>query len=211
MDNIPIPINTTSSDPTIEEDDSDDDADAWMTDLANELGNLLVDYDSDDSDFSDKGYEEEPAPSDSEDEQGLFNGQGKKTYSNGDVYEGEFKFILPEGQGKKTYSNGDVYEGEFKNGVPEGQGKQTFLGGDVYEGAFKNGYREGQGKYTFANGDVYYEGEWKNDDPEGETNPRRSSVCDSCTISATSTIKLRFQSVSVGVLLEAKYSIILYH
>ena len=37
-------------------------------------------------------------------------------YSNGDIYEGEFKNGLREGYGILYYSNGNKYEGEFKNG-----------------------------------------------------------------------------------------------
>ena len=45
------------------------------------------------------------------------NGQGTCNYSNGDVYEGEWKDGMPwNGQGKMTESDGSVYEGEWKDG-----------------------------------------------------------------------------------------------
>ena len=51
------------------------------------------------------------------------NGLGFILYSDGDVYEGEFKNGELNGQGKITYSNGDIYEGEFKDGKQNGQGR----------------------------------------------------------------------------------------
>ena len=46
----------------------------------------------------------------------------------GGIYEGEAINGVPNGQGKLTYSNGTTYEGAFKNGVPNGLG--TFTDGD---------------------------------------------------------------------------------
>ena len=47
---------------------------------------------------------------------GPWNGQGKLTYKNGDVYEGEWKDGERHGQGKLTYKNGVVYKGAFVDG-----------------------------------------------------------------------------------------------
>lgn len=52
------------------------------------------------------------------------------------------------GQGKLTFSNGDVYEGEFRNGLFDGQGTYTSASGWTYTGAFKKGYAHGEGKLT---------------------------------------------------------------
>ena len=61
-----------------------------------------------------------------------------------------------------TYSNGDVYKGEFKAGKKEGRGKLTLANGDIYDGEFKADMKDGRGTYTSANTDVEkYEGEWK--------------------------------------------------
>ena len=35
---------------------------------------------------------------------------------------------------KKTYHNGDIYEGQFVNGKREGKGKYFYKNGDKYEG-----------------------------------------------------------------------------
>lgn len=61
---------------------------------------------------------------------------------------------------KITYSNGDVYEGEWKEGKRHGQGKITWPTGVVYEGNWKEGKRTGKGKYTWTSGAVY-EGDWE--------------------------------------------------
>lgn len=38
-----------------------------------------------------------------------------------------------------TYSNGDIYVGEFKNGKEHGAGILTFENGNVFKGTFENG------------------------------------------------------------------------
>ena len=71
------------------------------------------------------------------------------------------------GQKKKTYKNGDVYEGSFVNGKREGKGTYIFKNGDKYEGDFKGGMKDGKGKYTYNNGNIY-EGDWKEDEKCGK-------------------------------------------
>ena len=91
---------------------------------------------------------------------GLLNGQGKMTRTNGTVYEGNFKNWKPHGQGKMTRPDDSVYEGNFENGMPHGQGKIRQRDEYVYEGNFENGKPHGQGKITFP--DDVYEGIFKN-------------------------------------------------
>ena len=67
------------------------------------------------------------------------NGQGKLTYENGDVYEGNFVDGVFEGQGVFTSHSGWIYKGEFKNGQPDGEGVLTAQNGKVYTGTFKQG------------------------------------------------------------------------
>lgn len=95
---------------------------------------------------------------------GYLSGYGKISFTNGDVYEGEFKDDKMNGQGRYTWHNGDIYEGEWKDGKMNGYGKYIFANGDVYEGERKDGKRNGQGRYTWANGDIY-EDEWKDGYP----------------------------------------------
>lgn len=82
------------------------------------------------------------------------NGKGRHIYSNGDVYEGDFKLYVPDGKGKTSYANGDVYVGDYKVGRRAGKGKFTWANGDVYEGDWKASQRNGSGKFTYANGQV---------------------------------------------------------
>ena len=64
-------------------------------------------------------------------------------------------------EGKITFENGNIYNGEFSFGVPNGKGLIKFKGGSEYLGDFKNGKIEGQGAILLASGDSYI-GEWKN-------------------------------------------------
>ena len=43
------------------------------------------------------------------------------------------------GKGKKTYADGDVYEGDWKGGKKHGKGKLTDAVCNVYEGDWKRG------------------------------------------------------------------------
>ena len=43
------------------------------------------------------------------------------------------------GNGKLTFNDGKVYEGEFKNNNREGYGKFIFNGGRSYEGMWSDG------------------------------------------------------------------------
>ena len=65
------------------------------------------------------------------------------------------------GQGTKTYANGDKYEGPYVDGKRDGQGIFTHANGNKYVGLFVDG-RCTQGTYTYADGSVYPSREWNN-------------------------------------------------
>ncbi len=94
---------------------------------------------------------------------GKKDGQGKYTWANGDIYEGEWKNDKRTWQGKCTWANGDIYEGEWKNNKRTWQGKYTWANGGIYEGAWKNNNMEWEGTYTNAAG-IVFTGKW-----EGQT------------------------------------------
>ena len=70
-------------------------------------------------------------------------------------------------EGKVTLDNGNTYNGEFVYGVPNGKGLMKFRGGSEYLGDFKDGKMEGQGAIILASGDSYI-GNWKNGEADGD-------------------------------------------
>jgi hypothetical protein len=46
----------------------------------------------------------------------IFNTKGIFYYGDGSVYQGNFKSGVYEGEGKLTWKNGDVYEGGWRDG-----------------------------------------------------------------------------------------------
>ena len=79
-------------------------------------------------------------------------------------YEGEWKNDEPNGKGKKTWPNGDTYEGECPGGANH---ESVQLIDSLVEGSFVDDMREGFGKYCHPDG-YEYEGEWKNNKPNGK-------------------------------------------
>jgi hypothetical protein len=96
---------------------------------------------------------------------GIREGYGKMTYTNGDIFEGEWN--LYRNKGKMTYTNGDVYEGTLLSNKKSGEGKMIYTNGDVYEGEWHMDKKDGEGKMTYKNGQVY-EGEWRTDEKHGK-------------------------------------------
>ncbi|KAJ1405392.1 Phosphatidylinositol-4-phosphate 5-kinase, core [Sesbania bispinosa] len=84
----------------------------------------------------------------------------EKSFSNGDVFIGKIKGILPHGNGKYTWSDGTVYEGEWVDGKMSGKGLITWSSGAKYEGEFSGSYLHGYGTLTGSNGSVYTGG-WR--------------------------------------------------
>ena len=54
-------------------------------------------------------------------------------------YLGEIRNGVPEGQGTFTFSDGQKYVGEFHEGQQHGQGTETLPDGTKYVGEFKDG------------------------------------------------------------------------
>ena len=59
------------------------------------------------------------------------------------------------GQGRYTYPDGDVYEGEWKDGEEHGQGSYTYPDVGVYKGEWVAGKTIGQGCYTYPDGTIF--------------------------------------------------------
>ncbi len=85
------------------------------------------------------------------------------------------------GQGKMTYSNGNVFEGEWLNDkIKDGVGTMTYkilytdgpspdsFYTNTYTGNFVNGKRQGRGKILINRSKYYYDGEWHNDMRHGD-------------------------------------------
>lgn len=93
------------------------------------------------------------------------NGKGVFKYSNGNVYEGNFKDATLEGQGTFTYADGEwkggKYVGQFKANKANGKGTFFYANGDKYEGGWEDNALSGYGVFTYANGKVV-KGQFKN-------------------------------------------------
>ncbi len=71
------------------------------------------------------------------------------------LWSGDCREGLPEGRGVATFSDGRLFAGEMAAGLFTGNGTLTLPGGERYTGEFAAGLFQGQGVYTFANGDRY--------------------------------------------------------
>lgn len=97
------------------------------------------------------------------DSRGLKHGKGRIVYSNGDVYEGEWKDNVKSGTGVYLFKDsGDQYSGQWKQGKFHGTGAYSYKIGHRYEGGFERGVRSGKGDFKWKNGSVY-KGFWRND------------------------------------------------
>ncbi|KAG8646151.1 phosphatidylinositol 4-phosphate 5-kinase 8 isoform X2 [Manihot esculenta] len=84
----------------------------------------------------------------------------KRVLSNGDIYIGDFKGVLPHGKGKYTWTDGTVYEGDWEEGKMTGKGHIVWSSGSKYEGEFSGGYLHGFGTFTGSDGSEY-RGAWR--------------------------------------------------
>lgn len=98
---------------------------------------------------------------------GKRHGFGRMKYTDGCVYEGEWKHGQRHGTGRFAWDNGEFYEGTFVKGEITGTGKYCWPDGRNYEGDFVNGDMHGRGKMIWPDGREY-DGEWANDFPNGQ-------------------------------------------
>lgn len=96
------------------------------------------------------------------------NGSGTYKWTEGDVYEGQWKDGKMNGQGTYKYPDGGVYVGQYKNNIQNGQGTFKYSDGGVYEGQWKDARKNGQGTYTNING-VKSSGIWVDDELKGKS------------------------------------------
>ena len=85
---------------------------------------------------------------------------GSYTFSNGNMYVGEWENDEPNGQGTVTTADGKKYVGEYRDGLRNGHFTVNYENGDKFVGEFRDNKRDGRGTYTYADGNKYL-GEFK--------------------------------------------------
>ena len=93
--------------------------------------------------------------------------EGQITFANGNTYDGEFAYGVPNGKGLMKFKGGSEYLGDFKNGKMEGQGTILLASGDSYLGDWKDGEAEGNGTYKKNDGSSF-KGQFKNGMRQGK-------------------------------------------
>jgi 1-phosphatidylinositol-4-phosphate 5-kinase len=96
----------------------------------------------------------------------LKHGAGRKSYANGDHYDGAWRSGLQDGAGRYVWRNGTEYEGEWRAGLIHGRGALAWSNGNRYDGGWEDGCPRGQGTFRWADGSVYV-GFWTRDSPSG--------------------------------------------
>ena len=92
---------------------------------------------------------------------GILNGYGRITLSNGEMLRGDFEKNKLHGLGEYRRKDESIYTGLFSEGYPQGQGKETFKDGSFYEGYYLKGKKK-YGKFQW-NDNNKYEGYFEND------------------------------------------------
>ena len=82
--------------------------------------------------------------------------------ANNDHFIGQMANNRKHGKGVYKYSDGTVYEGEFREDSQTGRGVLRYLNGDVYEGGLVDGLFSGEGRYHYKEEGMVYEGHWRN-------------------------------------------------
>ena len=72
----------------------------------------------------------------------------------------------PHGEGRRVFSSGHVYEGQWVDGKCHGFGRFSYPDGQVFEGEWANGRRNGPGKLAMPNGETIA-GTWAADSLTG--------------------------------------------
>ena len=94
------------------------------------------------------------------------HGQGRVTWSTGEIYEGNFIDGNITGQGTKRFPDGAWYQGQFFNGLFHGHGQAVDKDRNAYQGAWVNGMRHGFGIFNSPQGWIY-RGQFTNDQATG--------------------------------------------
>ena len=82
-------------------------------------------------------------------------------FDDGSSYTGQLNLEKkPHGDGAYSYTNSNVYRGQFKDGLYHGEGSYEFYTGVSYKGEWQEGLRHGKGLVTWKNGDRFA-GTWK--------------------------------------------------
>jgi len=104
-----------------------------------------------------------------------YSGKGTATYTNGDIYQGDFVDGVRHGQGVYSYTTkvpegADfqvTYSGAWEDNEKSGIGQQKYVGVGDYYGYWEAGKRHGEGVMTYENKDVY-SGNWVCGQKEGK-------------------------------------------
>ena len=102
---------------------------------------------------------------------GLIHGRGKCIYTNGKIYDGDWKYNKWEGEGTLLNKLRELlFVGSFRNNLYHGMGKhyrQDGSGSVEYEGLFSFGKRHGKGKIWRKDGTIKYEGTFTDNELTG--------------------------------------------
>jgi len=93
------------------------------------------------------------------------NGFGIMRFSDGNIYEGNWKRNQFQGYGKMKFKNGDIYTGYWSENKIEGEGEMIYSNNSYYKGFWKNNMYHGFGerKIIFDSQVQILKGEFKND------------------------------------------------
>jgi hypothetical protein len=107
-------------------------------------------------------------PSASNGQERMRHGNGTMTYSNGNIYVGEWLYDKFDGVGEYIWADGRRFIGGFKRDKIEGRGTGFWPDGRIYEGEYKSDLADGHGLVTLPSGRSF-EGTFANDFPlEGQ-------------------------------------------
>ncbi|CAN6211340.1 unnamed protein product [Urochloa humidicola] len=101
-------------------------------------------------------------------QEGLPEGKGRLTFSDGSFYDGLWRYGKRSGVGTLFHSNGDVYHGTWRDDLIHGKGWYYFHSGDRWFANFWKGKANGEGRFYAKDGSIFF-GHFQNGWRHGES------------------------------------------